>query len=686
MHDSKERYDAPKCHEDTRKAVIKDITSWVLDDTKDTLILWISAPAGSGKSAILQTIAELFDGSKGLAASFFFSRTAAQRQTEAHLIATIAANLAVSIPETRPFIDQAVRDDLSVFDKTLPVQMKHLVIQPLICASLQAGRSSPQSSRWPSLLVIDGLDECRGGKVQAAILRMLNDALLQLKHSLPSLCLIIASRPEPTICEVFEDKLNKTTYHLVLDDSYDPDRDIATFLRSSFSDIHRRRHTRFPSMSSLPLPWPSEETISFLVKKSSGHFIFAATVIRFVDEDRKLPPAQLELVLHVCKSLDASQHETHPFGPLDQLYAHILRSCDKIDRVLSLLGTIFFLDGHAPIPVFLESLVGINLESISLLFWDLNSLIHVPVSSTDPVRFYHASFRDYLVDRHRAKDLHVDEHAAQSLLLKSCMRQLGSVTMSPAMKYSQRSWTNHYIRGDSLKTGSLDTFLENFKSSACWGPNVESQTASPDLLYWWSVYDPTRSKIHHEASIYFMLRYQSFKCPFFQCASVMPACTPLCHRFNSIFDQHLLSWLEAYPWTKLEIALTWLTLLLHFNGFLEPPWWHHIYLSCTLNNPGISWLWNLRFETTSQHWKIVYFLQAFLESPKRCCHLSVGESTTGHFAHLCAQIVLDGCLGSTDSLHLRYLLLLCFCMLNIQITHLCQLSSLPSWHAAKAPG
>jgi hypothetical protein len=60
MHNSKERYDAPKCHPDTRKAVVKDITSWASDDSKDTLILWISAPAGSGKSAILQTIAELF--------------------------------------------------------------------------------------------------------------------------------------------------------------------------------------------------------------------------------------------------------------------------------------------------------------------------------------------------------------------------------------------------------------------------------------------------------------------------------------------------------------------------------------------------------------------------------------------------------------------------------------------------
>ena len=497
MHNSKERHVAPKCHKDTRKAVIKDIESWVLDDRKDTPILWISAPAGSGKSAILQTIAERFQKPKGLAASFFFSRTAAQRQTDAHLIATIAAQLAVSIPETRPFIDKAVRDDLSVFDKNLSVQMEHLVIQPSICASLQARTSS----QWPSLLVIDGLDECTGGKVQANILRILNDALLQLKHSLISLYLLIASRPEPAICAVFEGDLKQATYRVVLDDKYDPDRDIATFLRSSFSDIHHRKKTLFPSKPSLPLPWPSEDVITFLVGKSSGQFIFAATVIRFVDEDRKLPPAQLDLVLGICKSLDASQHDTNPFALLDELYSHVLRSCDKTSEVLSLLGTIFFLDGQAPTPVFLESFVGTN---ITLSFWDLHSIIHVPASETDSIRFYHASFRDYLVDHHRSKDLYIDEHLAQSFLLTLCMRQLCNPTRSPAMDYSWKSWTNHYKRGDSLKPGSLDTLLENFKPSAFQGSIMGHQTTIPNVFYCWSIYDPTRRELYDDVSIYFM--------------------------------------------------------------------------------------------------------------------------------------------------------------------------------------
>ena len=122
-------------------------------------------------------------------------------------------------------------------------------------------------------------------------------------------------------------------------------------------------------------------------------------------------------------------------------------------------------------------------------------------------------------------------------------------------------------------------------------------------------------------------------------------------RFNSLIDQHLLSWLEEYPWTKSEIALTWLTLLWCNVGSAGPPWWHHMSSGSSRNNPGISWLWSFRCKTASEEqFKFTYFLLAFLECPKRCRHLSIGEApSTYHFAHLCAQIVLNSCLGSTNS-------------------------------------
>ena len=128
----------------------------------------------------------------------------------------------------------------------------------------------------------------------------------------------------------------------------------------------------------------------------------------------------------------------------------------------------------------------------------------------------------------------------------------------------------------------------------------------------------------------------------------------LASRFDSVLDKHLLSWLEEYPWTRLEIALTWLTLLQCDSGSIRAPWWQNISSSSSCNNPGISWLWNLRCGTTSEK-QFVCFFRDFLECPERCCHLSIGEaSTTDNFVHLCGKIVLNSCLGSPNLLNLRY--------------------------------
>ena len=83
--------------------------------------------------------------------------------------------------------------------------------------------------------------------------------------------------------------------------------------------------------------------ISFLVQKSSGQFIFAATVIRFIDEDRKLPTSQLQLILDICQSSDASQHGTNPSALLDQLYAHTLKSSKELEGFALCLVPFFIL-------------------------------------------------------------------------------------------------------------------------------------------------------------------------------------------------------------------------------------------------------------------------------------------------------------------------------------------------------
>jgi len=40
FHNSDERYDSPKCHPRTRRAVLKKILDWVKDANKVALFLW----------------------------------------------------------------------------------------------------------------------------------------------------------------------------------------------------------------------------------------------------------------------------------------------------------------------------------------------------------------------------------------------------------------------------------------------------------------------------------------------------------------------------------------------------------------------------------------------------------------------------------------------------------------------
>ena len=507
MHNSKERHDSPKCHPDTRKAVLSDITSWISDDSKKTCILWLSAPAGSGKSAILQKIAEIYYNSGGLSASFFFSRTATKRNRETFLVATLASQLAISIPATKPLIEGAIARDPFIFHRLLSEQVVRLVVYPLVHASLHPQSGPP----WPTLLVIDGLDECNGGEHQAEILRILRMALLQLKSSLPTLYLLISSRPEPAIVTVFDNELSEITHRLVLDDTYHPDRDIAIFLRSSFADIFCRRHTRFPSMSSIPQPWPPEHVISFLVRKSSGQFIFAATVIRFIDVDRKIPTAQLQLILDICGSVDSSSFATNPFALLDELYGHVLQSSKETERAISILGAIFYLDTtQSPTLELLQALLRLEPDDIAMIFWDLHSIVHIPVSEKSPIQFYHASLRDFLMDRHRSHNLYIDGVKAHSFLLKMCIQTLanfyGASTWEKtavAVEYSSHYWVNHYNYGDKLDPGALDKVLAEYNPET-WLPLHNSANIF-FFISWWNDLAVLRDRSHIRVSIFIYL-------------------------------------------------------------------------------------------------------------------------------------------------------------------------------------
>ena len=275
FHDSAERFEPPKCHPNTRVAVLAEIMKWiqVIEDSKH--VLWLYGSVGVGKSAIAQTIAEMCAELGLLVASFFFYRASQSRNNEKRLIASIAYQLALSIPPTRSYIESAVQNDPAIFDRSLDAQIKTFIIRPL--ENAYTAVSPADANQWPRLIIIDGLDECQDPSIQCSIINILSDALLRITVPLR---LLVASRPEPHIRRAFNilDK-SRPSRHIVLDDSYEPDADIKTFLLSRFHNI--KENHQFST--SILKHWPSEEIIDRLVRKSSGQFIYASTVMKYLE-------------------------------------------------------------------------------------------------------------------------------------------------------------------------------------------------------------------------------------------------------------------------------------------------------------------------------------------------------------------------------------------------------------------
>jgi len=442
FHNSEERYDPPKCHPRTRRAVLKKIMDWVKDANKVALILWLYGPAGAGKSAIAQTIAELLEEAGLLAAAFFFSRNAAGRNDKTPLVATLVYQLVKSIPEIRAHVLEAVEQDPALFSCSIQAQIQALIINPLNTAANDETLAPTLLSR-PTLIILDGLDECRTTSGQTQILNALSTAVKRLHIPL---CFLIASRPEHDIRQVFNDQsgLGSLSFSIALDDNYQPDDDIRVFLQSTFDEI-KRNH---PSRSHLPASWPSWEDIGWLVRKSSGQFIFASTVAKYVNSRRHWPPDRLKIIFGQSEPVQEA-----PFAELDSLYHLILSSVADTEKLKDLLMILVFRPIWEHTTNIIEGFLFLRPGEINMILTDLHSIIYVPSSGDEcnEPQFFHASFPDFLLDRSRSMDLFLDQGASYAKLTELAVRHINNPTESPLENYQCVPFSPYYDFIDSMK-------------------------------------------------------------------------------------------------------------------------------------------------------------------------------------------------------------------------------------------
>ncbi|KAJ6530458.1 hypothetical protein DFH09DRAFT_1410981 [Mycena vulgaris] len=386
LHDSGERFPEPSCHPGTRTAVLEQLNTWSIHAATESPVMWLSGSAGIGKSAIAQTFAGECQTQYRLGASFFFKRGHQKRGTWDGLFPTIAYQLATAIPALSPPIQQAVEADKLVGGRAMPLQFRRLILEPF----QQTG-----PLEFLPVIVVDGLDECDDHRIQQQILCLFINAICA--EQLP-IRLLICSRPEPHLREQFNmEQTSAMCSSVVLsadDLAYD---DIRTFLQDKFSAIDSESRSRGIHLGD---PWPSPHALEHLVHKSSGIFIYASTVIRFVSDEYSHPGDQLDRVL----SLDLQST-----APLDDLYTEILSLVPQSSQNLRILhvlwkGTTIFLQLD---PEEIDALLTLRPGTTRLMLRGLHSIFDVP-----PVRArfgihrrvdqLHASLGDYLGDERRS--------------------------------------------------------------------------------------------------------------------------------------------------------------------------------------------------------------------------------------------------------------------------------------------
>ncbi|KAF9255636.1 hypothetical protein L218DRAFT_839517, partial [Marasmius fiardii PR-910] len=277
-HNSQARFPQPKCSEGTRKEILKDLLQWICSSSSQDVpgVCWLWGSAGAGKSAIAQTIAERCEG-KELLVSFFFSKTDPNRNIPRYLALAIADALITTHPTLQDIILQVINDRPAILHMTLEAQFRALVVEPLLKWRKGATYfpSTSQTLMVPSLVIIDGLDECLNPLEQKEVLSLV---LVAMEQELP-ISFLICSRPEPQIREEFTgDGLHQFTKSLSLNDDEHVNQDIESVFCEGFDKIRnssRCKHMDFPD------PWPTQDDLHKLVVKSGGQFAYPVIVIKF---------------------------------------------------------------------------------------------------------------------------------------------------------------------------------------------------------------------------------------------------------------------------------------------------------------------------------------------------------------------------------------------------------------------
>ena len=430
--------------------------------------------AGTGKSTIAQTIAERLFAEGQLGASFFCSRDFEDRSNLHFIFPTLAVQLARKYTEFRSIFIPLVQSDPGIAHESLYNQLDKLIVQPL------------KRSAISTVMVIDALDECKDEEPASAILSVLG----RFVSSLPKIKFFVTGRPEPRIRAGFGlPLLVEATDVFVLHD-VEPrlvNDDIRLFFRDRFMELTCRRRGLDH--------WPTAEQLDLLCERTAGLFVYAVATIRFVDHRIKSPRKQLDRLLEMPESSEfegKTVFKSSTNMTLNSLYMSILQEAfgeddpDVDSQVRSVLGALTLATNPLSPPT-IATLLGFDIEEVFSLLTSMHSLLALQEDDDGPVRPFHKSFPDFIIDPARCTtprfrvcppDHHTEllvgrlELMDRRLERNMCKLPDGVINsevddlkerteqhIDQALRYACRSWHKHLVTTLPARTSEITSAL-----------------------------------------------------------------------------------------------------------------------------------------------------------------------------------------------------------------------------------
>ena len=377
-------------------------------------MFWLNGLAGTGKSTIAQSFSETIDNEGLLGASFFCSQDYLNRKELKNIFPTLAYQLASRYPYFRSHIVTSIKRDPTIAHTSLISQLENLLADPLSGKNISC------------IIVIDALDECIDDQPASAILSVLG----RFAKQLPLVKFFITGRPEPRIRTGFRLPLLEPLTQIFLLHGVESSRvnsDIRLYLTQRLTTLSKQR-----SNLELSNPWPCDNEIEALTKKSSGFFIFASTLVRFIESEHHEPNKRLQLVLS-----EGTIHEGR--AGIDSLYSQILLDAfsdvhepEVFANVRHILGAIIL--AFNPLSWReLSTILSIPIAHISTTLRHLHSILLIPTNESEEIHVFHKSFPDFLQDDKRCTDprFRVDPTIQHGDMTLGCMELVKKLERNP---------------------------------------------------------------------------------------------------------------------------------------------------------------------------------------------------------------------------------------------------------------